>query len=67
VYARAHINSQGKKRREKILVLSLFLKVDREGAEVKLGGRCCYDGSGKSLTSASGLYGAASSGVDAPG
>jgi len=31
--------SEGKKRREKGSVLSLFLKVDREGAEVTLGGR----------------------------
>jgi len=34
-----HLNSQGKKRREKTSVLSLFLKVDRKGAEVTLGGR----------------------------
>jgi len=34
-----HVQSQGKKRREKSLVLSLFLKVGREGAEVTLRGR----------------------------
>jgi len=36
---RMHVNSQGKKRREKSSGLSLFLKADREGAEVTLGGR----------------------------
>jgi len=35
----AHVNSQGKKQGEKSSVLSLFLKVDREGTEVTLGGR----------------------------
>jgi len=35
---RTRVNRQGKKRREKSSVLSLFLKVDREGAEVTLGG-----------------------------
>jgi len=34
-----HVNSQGKEWREKSSVLSLFLKVDREGAEVTLGAR----------------------------
>jgi len=36
---RTHVNSQGKKRREKSSLLSIFLKVYREGAEVTLGGR----------------------------
>jgi len=34
-----HVNSQGKKLGEKSSVLSLFLKVDKEGAEVTLDGR----------------------------
>jgi len=34
-----HVNSQGKKRRVKSSVLILFLKVDRESADVTLGGR----------------------------
>jgi len=34
-----HVNNQGKQRREKSSVLSLFLKVDRQGAEVTLGYR----------------------------
>jgi len=33
-----YVNSQGNKRRAKSSVLSLFLKVDREDAEVTLGG-----------------------------
>jgi len=36
---RTHVNSQGKKRREKSSVFSLFLNVDREGADVTLDGR----------------------------
>jgi len=36
---RTHVNSQGKKWREKSSVLILFLKVGREGAKVTLGGR----------------------------
>jgi len=36
---RTHVNSEDKKRREKSSVLSLSLKVGREGAEVTLGGR----------------------------
>jgi len=38
-YKRTHVNSQDKICREKSLDLSLFLKVDREGADVTLGGR----------------------------
>jgi len=39
LYKRTHVNTQDKICREKSLDLSLFLKVDREGAEVTLGGR----------------------------
>jgi len=38
-YMHTHVHSQGKKWRANILALSLFLKVDREGAEVTLGDR----------------------------
>jgi len=64
-----HVNNQGKKWREKSLLLSLFLKVDREGAEVTLGGRlfqarAAANGKARSPTVESLVRGTSSAAID---